>query len=168
MNPCLSSCSHILTETCKCDLRATGLRWIGHDKISPRLCHTSDGHDTSIWVQPSLKQNWQSWTNELDETKDLSTVCLATYEHPGTIWLGNLTGGQDDSYQLLIYSRLCLGACISNYNLSGLESQGGDEDHNKTRATFRSVGRKTHAMQHCTHIVSQFICIFVQLPMYTH
>lgn len=54
----------------------------------------------------------------------------------------NLTGGHE-SYQLLIYSGLCLRACISNYNLSALESQGADEDHSRTRASpckrFHSV-----------------------------
>lgn len=35
----------------------------------------------------------------------------------------NLTGGQDEAYQRLMYSWLCLSACFSNYNLSGLESQ---------------------------------------------
>lgn len=84
----LSSCSHIFSETCKYVSRATRMRWIGHDKISPRLCHTSDGRDTSVWVQPSLKQKWQFWINELDETKDLNTVSLATCKYPGTISLG--------------------------------------------------------------------------------
>lgn len=56
---------------------------------------------------------------------------------------GNLTAGWDESYQLLIYSGLCLGACISNYNLSGLESQGADEDHSRRAA---SLSKRFHSV----------------------
>lgn len=89
---------------------------------------------------------------------------------------GNLTGGQDASYQLLIYSGLCLRAGISNYTLSGLESQGADEDHSRTRASLKNISLSLNsedAQQRGKytvfyfHIVSQFICIFVQLSMYT-
>lgn len=111
------------------------MRWIGHDKISPRRCHTSDGHDTSIRIQPSLKWKWQVLNKWIRWDKRFKHCFPHNLRASWDYQPGNLTGGRDDSYQLLIYSWLCLGACISNYNLSGLESQGADEDHNGTGAS---------------------------------
>lgn len=85
---------------------------------------------------------------------------------------GNLTGGQDDSYQLLIYSWLCLGACISNYNLSGLESQGGDEDHNKTRASLlKNISlslKKEESMQYFIFTLFHDLFAFLSSSPCTH